>query len=67
MLTKKQISELPKGEYTNLQLNSMFNNHGKNNRKTLIPVDKHGNITEMLSRSFVGHKEVLLNRAKSRY
>jgi len=69
MLTKKQIDELPKGEFSNLILSANFPNHGKskgvNNRIHILPVDRFGKVTNNL-KQIVGHKRMLLNRQQHR-
>jgi hypothetical protein len=42
MITAKQMKSLPKGEFSNSQLATVFKTHGKKNREVTLPVDKHG-------------------------
>jgi ligand-binding sensor protein len=67
MLTKKQIKELPKGTYSNLQLHEKFpDNFGKARRIGQIPVDKLGNFCNVLSQDFHELKRVLLGRKEAK-
>lgn len=49
MLTSKQIKSLPKGMHKNSDLAAKFKTHGKPERVHKIPVDKHGNVVDMIS------------------
>lgn len=51
MLTAKQISEISKGSYSNIQLAGVFKNHGKQKRQMSFPCDIHGN-------ALFSHKEI---------
>lgn len=44
MLTKKQIHDLPKGEYKNSDLAHLFKTHGLKSRETNLPIDRNGNV-----------------------
>lgn len=49
MLTKIQIEELEKGEYSNMNLAAKFKNHGKQSRQHTLPFDQTGSvITDLL-------------------
>lgn len=66
MLTSKQIKELPKGEYSNTQLAVKFPTHGKRSRVSNVPVDRLGNMVNVLSAKFVRVQPMRLNRQMSR-
>jgi len=51
MLTAKEIDEIPKGKYSNIQLAQVFKRHGKQSRQMVFPCDIHGN-------ALFGHKEI---------
>lgn len=62
MLTKKQISELPKGEYTNSQLHEYSPKHGNRYRFHNLPVDRFGDVV-FETKKIAGHKRMLLGRS----
>jgi hypothetical protein len=67
MLTKKQVKDLPVGEYSNLRLSAIYPNHGKskgiNKRLKVFPVDRHGNVT-MNHKAFHHQQTMLLGRSQ---
>lgn len=65
MLSSKQIKDLPKGKYSNLELHKIYPNHGLAKRTTVINVDKYGNQVSSLSSRNVGTKTVLLGRKQA--
>lgn len=65
MLTKKQMESIPKGTWSNLDINSQFLNHVKYERIKSITVDRFGNYTTNLKK-IVAQKLVLLNRIYSK-
>lgn len=44
MLTAKQIKDIPKGRWSNIQLSAVYKNHGKQERQVSLPCDIHGNV-----------------------
>lgn len=64
MLTKKQLSELPKGTYSNFQLSAIFKNHGKQNRQVTLPVDRHGNVVSFRDKTLSEFKIMRLNKSQ---
>ncbi len=61
---KSKWNQLEKGEYTNLQISNIID-HGLKKRIQEVPVDKHGNVVDPLSRNLVGMKKMMLNRRQS--
>jgi hypothetical protein len=66
MITAKQMKSLPKGEFSNSQLATVFKTHGKKNREVTLPVDKHGRVTDPKTSRFEGFKTMRLNRKMSK-
>ena len=65
MLTRSQIQSLPKGEFSNIQLSSVYPSQGKQSRQSSIPVDRFGRFTQNLKKA-VGFKLVRLNRSMAK-